>query len=219
MATPFHIVAINPPAKRVGKSKGSKMARRSRRSSRRRRVKVVGRKFGRRAKRAAGRGGKKFFGMSMPIVETGIGSAAGILVTNYGAGLALEKLGKDKAPSHWTQQWWGRAGVKVGAAVAASIIAGKIVPRMKTTILAGGLASAALTIVRKFVPSQFETRWGLAGDDSADTIAGNGVSAELAALGCGQSLYGTVDTDDLFDGSFELNGYQDSSGIYAQFRN
>lgn len=184
MASPFQIVALNPPARRL-KLKGSRMARRAKR---------IG--------SAARRGGKKFLGLSMPIVETGAGAAVGILTTNYITGFALARLAKDKPAGHWATQWYTTVGFKVGAAVVAGMLVGRVMPRMKHAVLAGGLASAALSVAKRFAPATYNTHFGL---------AGNGLSNELNALN------GVVDSADILGmPDLSLNGlgaYADSADM------
>jgi hypothetical protein len=199
---------MNPPAKRLGSSKGKRMARRRRRGIRRgvRRVKRAGRR--------AGRTGKKFLGLSMPIVETGAASAAGILGTNFITGFALQKLSKNGTvpAEHWTRQWYSMVGIKVATAVALAYGLRKAkMGRFSNAVLAGGLSSAALSLARKFAPpAMFETRFGLAGDDPADLLAGNNVSADLSGLGA------LVDSNEAYGIPSGLDGLTDSAGIYAQ---
>lgn len=184
MASPFQIVALNPPARRL-KSKGSRMARRKR---------IAG---------AARKGGKKFLGVSMPIVETGAGAAVGILGTNYITGVVLSRLAKDKPAGHWATQWYTMVGMKVGAAVVAGMLIGRVMPRMKHAVLAGGLASAGLSLAKRFAPNTYNTHFGL---------AGNGLSNELNALS------GVIDSADILGmpelGLNGLGSYADSADLY-----
>ena len=209
MSSPFHIVALNPPAKRVGKSKGSAMAKR------RRRFRAKGRIVARRAGRTARRGGKKFMGLSMGIVETGVGAAAGILGTNYVTGLALEKLGSNKPAGHWTTKPWTKVAIKAAIAVGIAMVP-KVPPRFKTPAISGALASAALSAAKILQPAKYDTRWGLAGTEDFDTLGTSNISAELGALA------GSVDSQEIYSGQdFEfnagggVNGLDDSAGMYA----
>ena len=189
---PFQIVAMNPPAHRAGSSKGSRVAK------------------GKSVVKAVGRRGRKFLGLSMPVVETGVAGATGILATNYVTGLVIDKVNQS-----WMSSWYGKAGLKVAVAVGLSMLLKKFgAARWATPILAGGISSAALSVVKNFAPGSYDTRWGLAGDDSPDTIAGNNVSAELA------SLSGYADSADVWDAlnDNQLSGLQDSAGIYAAVR-
>lgn len=184
MASPFQIVALNPPSRRL-KTKGSRMARK-------------------RIASAARRGGKKFMGVSMPVVETGAGAAVGILTTNYITGFALARLAKDKPAGHWATQWYTTVGLKVGAAIVAGMLVGRVMPRMKHAVLAGGLASAALSVAKRFAPGTYTTHFGLAG--------GSNLSNELNALS------GVVDSADVVGmPDLSLNGlgaFADSADLY-----
>ena len=179
---PFQIVAVNPPARKVGSSKGSKMAK------------------GKSVVNYAARRGRKFLGLSMPIVETGVASAAGILGTNYVSGLVIEKVNQS-----WMQTWYGKVAVKVGVAVGINIAMRKLgLGRFATPILAGGLSSAALSVVKNFAPNSYDTRWGLAGDDSPEEI------------GAQQALNGLVDTADLLSDDNRLSGLIDADTPFAR---
>lgn len=190
--SPFQIIAVNPPGRKLGSSKGSRMGK------------------GKTIVKSGFRRGKKFLGLSMPVVETGVAGAAGILGTNYITGFVLDKAGKDKPADHWSQQWWAKVAIKVAAAVGAGYIAGKVSPRLRTAVMAGGLSSAALSVVKNFAPASYDTRWGLAGDDSPEEVMASASNVQ-------QALNGIVNRDELFDPSSQpLSGLMDSDTPYAR---
>lgn len=145
----MQFVLSNPPAK--AGSGGKKMAG----------------KKGNIVKSLAARGGRKFMGLSVPIVEQGAATAAGLFATNL---VAAKVASAAKMP--FLNKWYGRVGVKIATAVLLKMLLHKVKPQWGNAALGGGLASAALSAARQFLPANSTALQGLAGDVAENFAAG-----------------------------------------------
>lgn len=149
------------------------------------------------AVKSAARRARSVLGVSLPGIEAGVATGGGILAANWITGKIIDSVNQPQL-----REWYGVVALKLGVGVALRMLIGLVSRKWGNAALGGAIASAVLTVVKKWSgTATWDTRWGLAGDELDGLINSSDVTSQYLALPPG-GFAGVMDEADLYTTAF-----------------